>query len=217
MDGRHRTLSHPFGPLYFAEGSEEPLSARSYLFVGEEKSLLFDAGANPEQPVLIHDFLKKEPEYIAYSHFHADHVGNQRAYPSSYAYGSKMSAKHAKVDEIVLSPKRIDLGGVSLTLFPVPSSHAKGCLVLRIDSAEVYLLGDLLSPNVNREGAYYDRSLFHEMAKWLRSLPPEAIFFPGHGGSGEQEPKNQKEMDEFLSSIEDKMKGLQGPFLPWEE
>lgn len=212
------SLSHPFGPLYFAEGSEEPLSSRSYLVVGEEKALLFDAGANPAQPPSIRLFLGKEPECIAYSHFHADHIGNQSSYPSSHSYGSKMTGRYARVDEIVASPKTIDLGGLSVTLLPVPSSHAKGCLVLRLDGMEAYLLGDLLSCNVNRAGnAYYDRSLFYEMDRWLRALPEDAIFFPGHGGAIEQEPKNQAEMGAFLSSLESKMKGLKGPFLPWGE
>lgn len=88
---------------------------------------------------------------IVISHFHRDHMGNLERiakipttgkcvnlYVSSYTY------KHCKTGIIVDEEITID-DGVKIRIFPMESSHSKGCLCLAVND-EVAFIGDAIYP-----------------------------------------------------------------------
>ena len=149
--------------LSLLEAEEEPiLSAGVFLISGEKHNYFFDVG-NSEKALA---FLNSFSERIAIiSHFHADHFGNISRTSFQEIYLGNEAYRHIHYGIRVLEPLKIE-DGISLLIEPLPSSHAKGSLLLNINQ-EITLIGDATGPNISKGSAFYNPQLLQAMIKKL--------------------------------------------------
>ncbi|MDD6159689.1 MAG: hypothetical protein PUB51_00980 [Oscillospiraceae bacterium] len=86
--------------------------------------------------------------HVVLSHFHQDHTGNIGKLNMDELYVSNETQRHVRMGTV--ADKDIYIGG--LHIFPVPSSHCKGCLGLEVDETYAFV-GDALYSKV-RDGYY---------------------------------------------------------------
>lgn len=130
--------------ISYIEASENPLSADIGIIIDGDKNWLYDVG-NGEQS------LSSIPDCkcnVVLSHFHADHIGNIDNVNCDELYVSKETYKHVGRGTIIESDTYIG----NMHIFPIPSSHAKGCLGLEVDNMYAFL-GDALYSKV-KDGYY---------------------------------------------------------------
>lgn len=166
--------------------SEEPLSADVFFVRGVEKTYIFDVGASDEAFEAIQSV--KGEKAVILSHFHPDHTKNMERIDCKEVYLGRATFKKLGRGTIVDSSVKID-DGVCLEIIRLPSVHAKGSLVLKVNS-EYTLLGDLCyaHPDANRPLAI-------EMITALKKLDTK-YFVQSH------EEKVYKK-DEFIAGMEE--------------
>lgn len=175
---------------------------------GNKGTIYFDTGASLKQVRLLdHVRLEKgfkNPSILVVSHFHEDHIANFHYFTGCRVYASKVTARRIRVDEITDGRIVLDLGNIKAEIIPLPSSHAKGSLILHVLGDEVVFLGDGVYEAVGfGEKGYYDRSLFHEMAVVLRSFQASHYVF-GHESLLSSD--DQMGMESFLLKLEKQIK-----------
>ena len=153
--------------LYDLESSENPLSADVYFILGNNKTYIFDVGANINS---LNEIKKYHNREIIISHFHQDHIYNlnnlddkNNIYVSSYTF------KHLNYGKIVNDLIEIN-DGVNLKIFEIPNSHAKGSLALIIND-KYLLLGDSIGSNIKG----YNVSLLYDEIKSLEEYKYEYV------------------------------------------
>ncbi len=160
--------------IAYIPASDSPLSADIGLIKGDKRIYVFDTGdgdaACRELKEYLQGFQHKETCLIV-SHFHKDHTGNFSRHDFSRTYVGSFTAKYVAPSEIVTAPVVIE-DGVKLTIFPLPSSHAKGSLGLMVNDEYVFL-GDGTYPNEAKDEAVYNRGLLQEELKVLTALPAD--------------------------------------------
>lgn len=196
--------------LSYIPASENPLSADVILIEGEEYLYVYDVGNNEQVAEYLNTIPQKKK--IVLSHFHPDHVGNigrvffeavyagtaMEKYYSSYVKDYKEKANETYVK--VTQPVEI-ADGVELCIYPVPSSHAKGSLLLQVNG-EYILLGDALYPQIKAEKQRYNVQLLKEEMELLENLSGDKLFL-----SHETRPvKSKKSMIKYLSMVYEKRK-----------
>ena len=195
--------------ISYIAASKNPLSADVVLIEGKEYLYLFDVGNNEEVAAYL-DALPKKKKVIL-SHFHADHIGSigRIAFETVYAgpimgkYYQYFVTGYEKDKEpekylTVTEPVRIS-DGVELQIYPMPSSHAKGSLLVQVDE-EYILLGDGMYSRKKDGKAVYNVQLLKEQMKLLQELPGEKLFL-----SHEKRPvKAKRSMVKFLEKIYEK-------------
>lgn len=175
---------------------------------GSKGTIYFDTGASLKQIRLLECVRLekgfKNPSILVVSHFHEDHIANFHYFAGCRVYASKVTARRIRVDEITDGRTMLDLGDIKVEIIPLPSSHAKGSLILRVFGEEVVFLGDGVYEAVGfGEKGYYDRSLFHEMAGVLRSLQSSHYVF---GHESLLPTDDQVGMESFLLRLEKQIK-----------
>jgi glyoxylase-like metal-dependent hydrolase (beta-lactamase superfamily II) len=135
--------------ISFLPSSESPLSADVYAIKGDDYTYVIDVGSCDEAFEFINSIEKKK---IIITHFHDDHMKNLKrlSIPESdlflgdhagKIFESKVYSEDApRRGTIVKSPMSIE-DGISLTICPIPSSHAKGSLCVIVND-EYLLIGD---------------------------------------------------------------------------
>lgn len=119
--------------ISYTPASREPLSAEVFFIKKNEKVYIYDVG-NGEQYIEAINII--ENKIIVLSHFHPDHIYNLNKLENYTLYQSKNTAKYTKIQDYLT-----EFNG-DVTIFEIPSSHAKGCLALLVDG---YLfVGDAL-------------------------------------------------------------------------
>lgn len=144
----------------------------SYLMIGSEQALMFDAGASPEHDMTqVIKQLTDKPCAVLPSHLHFDHIGGlkffERIYlpnldclhsfkdeaglyqiPDEFHLGSIDGFKPdpIQVEKMLDVGDVIDLGGISFQLLYAPG-HSKDSIILYSDSLNICLLGDVLYPS----------------------------------------------------------------------
>lgn len=160
-----------------------PLSADVYAIRGETAWWIFDVGACDEAVDFINNLpcdivvdggekvsLKKN---VVISHFHADHFVNLPRIQFDKLYVGRETFRHCDATiraragvHVVDSPLAID-DGLQIRIEPVPCSHAKGTLVLTVDSFA--FLGDSTYPTVNHNGPdFYNVQLLYQQIQFLK-------------------------------------------------
>lgn len=76
---------------------------------------------------------------VVLSHFHKDHTGNLDKLNVKDVFVSSETKRHVQTGTIIDKDRYID----HLHLFPLPSSHCKGCLGLEVDETYAFV-GDAL-------------------------------------------------------------------------
>ena len=142
-----------------------PLSCDIVFIKTDKSTWIFDTGTNEEAAAEINKI--DGPKNIVISHFHADHITNIPKINYTNLYVSKNTKKYTK-DGIIVSGNMIFDEEPEIKIMELPSSHAKGCLILIC--GEYAFLGD---------GAYckpllghhtYNSQLLLEMIKVMESL-----------------------------------------------
>ena len=124
---------------------EQPLSAEVAVIAGDSGWWIFDAGASEEVAAAVRA-LPGEKRLVI-SHFHQDHMACWERMRCGEIYAAPHTLRYTGRGTAVRSPL-ILRDGVTLRLFPLPSSHAKGCLGLETEGFA--FLGDGLYPCVKQ-------------------------------------------------------------------
>lgn len=192
-----------------------PLSADVYAIRGETAWWIFDVGACDEAVDFINNLpcgdvmpgaaphlhqdaapLKKN---IVISHFHRDHFFNLSRVSFDNLFVGRETFRHcdetirARSDtQVVESPLQFE-GGLQIRIEPIPSSHAKGSLMLTVggdaqtcDGVDVAgeqsrgaiaFLGDSTYPTVNHNGPdFYNVQLLYQQIQFLRACGAQNFY-----------------------------------------
>lgn len=120
--------------ISYIEKSRDPLSAEVFIIDMEDYYFVYDVG-NGKQYIDYINRLQK-PVHVVLSHFHPDHINNLHQINYEIIYQSKNTSKYTKIDNYQTD---------NIKIFEFPSTHAKGCLVLKFE--EYLFIGDALYPN----------------------------------------------------------------------
>lgn len=161
------TTLREFRPgLWLTELALGMFDVRGAVIVGDDRVLVWDTLSHPRDMAGITKLAVKKPIVVVYSHADWDHcwgtaglkpaaIVAHEACAERFASGSVQRKldqfkrkEPGQYDEVVLIPPNIiikdaaiDLGGVSVTLHPLPG-HTKDCLVAHIPEWGVLLAGD---------------------------------------------------------------------------
>ena len=148
----------------YVKKCDDPLSAEAFIIDADGITIIFDVGASDEA---FREIGALEGEKIAVlSHFHADHSENlkrlnfDRLFVGGFAH--KKFGGEAVTEDIYLSGAHI---------FPLPSSHAKGCLGL--ECRGLAFLGDGAYAGKIPGGHGYNAGGLQETIKTLEGLQAE--------------------------------------------
>ena len=153
--------------IKYVTSGENPLSSDVILIYGDKATWVFDVGANDEAFDTIehlicetlsekewniqNELTGKRDVNIVISHFHRDHMGNLERIAKIPATGNRVNLyvssytnRYCKSGNIVDKEITID-DGVKIRIFPMESSHSKGCLCLAVND-EVAFIGDAIYP-----------------------------------------------------------------------
>lgn len=195
--------------ISYIAASKNPLSADVVLIEGAEYLYLFDVGNNEEVAAYL-DALPKKKKVIL-SHFHADHTGSIGRLSFETVYAGPIMGKYYQYFvpdyekdkepekyQTVMEPVKI-FDGVELEIYPMPSSHAKGSLLLQINGEYIFLADGIYSRKKDGR-AVYNVQLLKEQMALLKELSGDKLFL-----SHERRPiKSKKSMIKFLEKIYEK-------------
>lgn len=195
--------------ISYIPASKNPLSADVVLIEGEEYLYLYDVGNNEEVAAYL-DALPKKKKIIL-SHFHGDHIGSIGRISFETVYAGPIMGKYyqyfvpgyekEKEPEkylTVTEPLKIS-DGVELELHPIPSSHAKGSVLLQVNE-ELILLGDAFYSRTKDRKPVYNVQLLKEEIQLLNELTGDKVFL-----SHEKRPvKAKRSMIRFLEKVYEK-------------
>lgn len=172
--------------ISYLEGRENPLSADIGIVRIEGESWLFDVGNGP-------DMVEGIPEgcNVVLSHFHQDHVGNLELVNAKEVYVSKETEKYVKCGRVVSE----DYYAGPVHIFPLPSSHAKGCLGLEINETHAFV-GDALYCKGKNGRYYYNAQLLKEEIEVLKKMKAEFLLASHHMGQVRSKQEVLAELEE---------------------
>ena len=146
--------------ISYIEYSDEPLSADIGIIRDGNAVWLYDVGSD-EQAIS-----ELTGNYnVVLSHFHQDHTGNIGKIAVKEAFVSDETKRHIQMGTV--ADRDVYIG--NLHIFPLPSSHCKGCLGLEVDEAYAFV-GDALYSKF-RDGYYiFNTQLVKDEIAVLKSL-----------------------------------------------
>lgn len=120
--------------ISYIASSDDPLSADIGIIRNAASTWLFDV-SNDKRAIreLTGNYT------VVLSHFHKDHTGNLGKLNVKDVFVSSETKRHVQTGTIIDKDRYID----HLHLFPLPSSHCKGCLGLEVDETYAFV-GDAL-------------------------------------------------------------------------
>lgn len=151
--------------ISYIECSKNPLSADIGIIRENGVNWLYDVGCGEKNIAGLKD------EYnVVLSHFHQDHMGNIDKINSQKIYLSKETYKH--VGRGIIVDSDVYIGG--LHIFPMPSSHAKGCIGLEVDETYAFV-GDAIYSKSSPDGSVYNVQLLKDAIKVLKELKSQYL------------------------------------------
>ena len=146
--------------ISYIEATEDPLSADIGIIHCNGVMWLYDVGSDERRIASL------QGEYnVVLSHFHQDHAGNFEKIGIRTLYVSKETYAHLRQGTIVSD--EVCVG--NLRIFPIPSSHAKGCLGLEVDGTYAFV-GDALYGREKNGRYVYNAQLLKEEIEVLKKL-----------------------------------------------
>ena len=144
----------------YIECSEDPLSADIGIIRDGDAVWLYDVGSDERA------ISELTGNYnVVLSHFHQDHTGNIGKITVKEAFVSDETKRHVQMGTV--ADRDVYIG--NLHIFPLPSSHCKGCLGLEGDEAYAFV-GDALYSKF-RDGYYiFNTQLVKDEIAVLKSL-----------------------------------------------
>ena len=150
--------------ISYFPAAESPLSADVGLIRGGDCLWIYDVGASDAAAAMIRAL--PGPKRIVLSHFHADHAGNLNRVTCDALYAGSFTCKRFKTGTAVDAEMAFPDG---VCLFPLPSSHAKGCAGLRF--GEYAFLGDAVYPMEKDGRAAHNAGQLQALIQTLERLP----------------------------------------------
>ena len=147
-----------------------PLSADVGIVQGEGSLWIFDVGSSDETATAINALPGKK--IVVLSHFHADHAANLPKIQFERLYAGSYTCKKLGMG-IPVEREMTFFDGVELRLFPLPSSHAKGCVGLEVGGAFAFVGDGLYSGG--KDGSTYNVSVLHETIAAVRRLSAKEL------------------------------------------
>ena len=146
--------------ISYIECSDDPLSADIGIIRDGDAVWLYDVGSDERA------ISELTGNYnVVLSHFHQDHTGNIGKLNIKEAFVSPETKRHVQMGTV--ADKDIFVG--NLHIFPLPSSHCKGCLGLEVDETYAFV-GDALYSKF-RDGYYiFNAQLVKEAIAVLKKL-----------------------------------------------
>lgn len=151
--------------ISYLPATENPLSADVGIIEGEKAVWLFDLGCGTAAEETINRI--KKPKNAVISHFHPDHTANAEKVSLSEIYLGANTFKYLKRGKTVESDLFIE-DGISLRIFLLPSSHAKGSLGLEV--GDYAFLGDAVYSTAKQGRPCYNSSVLKEEIAVLKNL-----------------------------------------------
>lgn len=152
--------------IFYIQATSQPLSADVCIIHCGDELWIFDVGNSEESAAAVNGLPCRKN--IVLSHFHPDHMGNidSVGYDALYArvYTCRRLEKAVPVCEHMYFENGIHL-------FPLPSSHAKGCVGLEYGGYA--FLGDGTYSGVKGGQAVYNAGLLRELIITLEGLSAE--------------------------------------------
>ena len=146
--------------ISYIECSDDPLSADIGIIRDGDAVWLYDVGSDERAVSELTDNYN-----VVLSHFHQDHTGNLGKLSIMEAFVSDETKRHVQMGTV--ADRDIYIG--NLHIFPLPSSHCKGCLGLEVDETYVFV-GDALYSKF-RDGYYiFNAQLVKEEIAVLKKL-----------------------------------------------
>lgn len=146
--------------ISYIECSDAPLSADIGIIRDGNEVWLYDVGSDDRAVSEL-----TENYNIVLSHFHQDHTGNMGKLRFKEVFVSDETKRHVLMGTV--ADKDIFIG--NLHIFPLPSSHCKGCLGLEVDGTYAFV-GDALYSKV-KDGYYiFNAQLVKEEIAVLKKL-----------------------------------------------
>ena len=114
------------------------MSANVVMIQGKDALWLYDVGNHPDIPAgNRHNIRDGRNVNAILSHFHEDHIGNLPGMGVDEVYQGKYTHRHTGMGTVVEDDIYIQDGEARLHIFPLPSSHAKGCVALEVNDRVV--------------------------------------------------------------------------------
>ncbi len=167
--------------INFLPSSDEPLSADVFFIKGDKNTYIYDVGSNEQSYNEVEGVAGERA--VILSHFHPDHTANMKRIVCDEIYlGRKTYEKLGR--GIIVSDRIVIEDGLKLEIARFPSVHAKGSLVLTVNS-EYTLIGDLYycAKDCNKDVA-------REMLTAMKRLDTR-YFVPSHCGKSPVVDKNK--------------------------
>lgn len=158
--------------ISYIPATESPLSADIGIIRDGGQTWLFDVG-NGTAAI---DGLSGSFQVVL-SHFHGDHTGNLKKLDIQNLYVSGETRRH--IGGGILVKEDLFLG--AMHLFPIPSSHCKGCLGLEIDEAYAFV-GDALYCKGKNGDYFYNTQLLRDEIAVLKKLKAPYLLVSHHPG-----------------------------------
>ena len=135
--------------ISYIECSDDPLSADIGIIRDGDAVWLYDVGGDERA------ITELTGNYnVVLSHFHQDHTGNMGKLHIKDAFVSDETKRHVQMGTV--ADRDVFIG--NLHIFPLPSSHCKGCLGLEVDETYAFV-GDALYSKF-RDGYYIFNTQF---------------------------------------------------------
>ena len=146
--------------ISYIECSDDPLSADIGIIRDGDAVWLYDVGSDERA------ISELTGNYnVVLSHFHQDHTGNIGKLNIKEAFVSPETKRHVQMGTV--ADKDIFVG--NLHIFPLPSSHCKGCLGLEVEETYAFV-GDALYSKF-RDGYYiFNAQLVKDAIAVLKKL-----------------------------------------------
>lgn len=158
--------------ISYIPATESPLSSDIGIIRDGGQTWLFDVG-NSTAAI---DGLSGSFQVVL-SHFHGDHTGNLKKLDIQNLYVSGETRRH--IGGGILVKEDLFLG--AMHLFPIPSSHCKGCLGLEIDEAYAFV-GDALYCKGKNGDYFYNTQLLRDEIAVLKKLKAPCLLVSHHPG-----------------------------------
>lgn len=142
---------------------ESPLSADIGIVRCDDGVWVFDVGSSEEAAAVV-NALPGEKNVVL-SHFHPDHAGNIEGITYDALYAGAFTCRRLGIGTTVDEHLYFKNG---VHLFPLPSSHAKGCIGMEF--GDYAFLGDATYSTLKSGQIAYNAGLLQEMIAVLKAL-----------------------------------------------
>ena len=142
---------------------EQPLSADVGVIRSVDELWIYDVGSTEEIATAVNTLPGQKN--IILSHFHPDHTGNIGRVAYDKLYGGAFTCRRLGIGTVVDDHIYLEDG---IHIFPLPSSHSKGCVGL--EYGDYAFLGDA-TYSMKKDGkAAYNAGLLRELITVMKSL-----------------------------------------------